>query len=355
MPIVADSYDLVVGVDTHAASHTVALIRCPTGAELAQARFPTSRAGLGRLAGWITRRAGDAAVLVVIEGAGSYGAVLCRRLQAAGWPVAEAPRLGAAQFRGVGKTDALDAARIGRAVLGLEVERLRIPRATGVREALRVLVVAREEMTAEKTRATNALTALVRTVDLGVDARRPLSLGQVRVIAAWRTRIEPLEIAIARAEAIRLARRVLALTEELRDNEALLVALVTEHAPALLRLTGVGPVVAATVLVAWSHPGRVRSEAALAALAGTCPIPASSGNTVRHRLNRGGDRRLNRAIATIAMVRTRMDPDTRAYVARRTTEGRTKKEIKRALKRYITRQLFRTLQAQPPTSLARAA
>ena len=116
----------------------------------------------------------------------------------------------------------------------------------------------------------------------------------------------------------------------------------------MLELTGVGAIVAATVLVAWSHPGRVRSEAALASLAGTCPIPASSGNTVRHRLNRGGDRRLNRALTTIVIVRMRIDPTTRAYVARRRAEGRTTKEIMRSLKRYITRQLFRTLATAHP-------
>lgn len=112
-------------------------------------------------------------------------------------------------------------------------------------------------------------------------------------------------------------------------------------------MPGVGPVVAATVLVAWSHPGRVRSEAALTSLAGTCPIPASSGHTVRHRLNRGGDRTLNRVIHTVALVRMRCDADTRAYVNKRTAQGRTKKEIMRCLKRYITRQLFRALAPKP--------
>ena len=111
---------------------------------------------------------------------------------------------------------------------------------------------------------------------------------------------------------------------------------------------GVGAVVAATVLIAWSHAGRVRSEAAFASLAGTCPVPASSGNTVRYRLNRGGDRRLNRAWTTIVIVRMRMDPLTCGYVERRRAEGRTTKEIMRSLKRYITRQLFRTLAAPHP-------
>ena len=110
-------------------------------------------------------------------------------------------------------------------------------------------------------------------------------------------------------------------------------------------MPGIGAVTAAVVLCVWSHPGRVRSEAALAQIAGTCPIPASSGNTVRHRLNRGGDRRPNWALSTIVLTRMRADPDTRAYVERRTAEGKTTREIRRCLKRYTTRQIYRTLTA----------
>ena len=249
---------------------------------------------------------------------------------------------------GTGKSDALDAVRIARAVLGTPVDGLRIPRAGGVRDALRVLVVAREQMTTERSRAVNALTALLRTIDLGVDARRPLSKSQIRSIAGWRGRTEGIAERTARAEAVRLARRILALDIELADNRATLTELTRQVAPQLLALPGVGAVVAGSVMLAWSHPGRVRSEAALASLAGTCPIPASSGNTTRHRLNRGGDRRLNKVITTIALTRMARDPRTRAYVARKTTEGRTKKEIMRSLKRYITREIYRTLAAAQP-------
>ena len=147
---------------------------------------------------------------------------------------------------------------------------------------------------------------------------------------------------------MRLAKRIRALDAELVDNRKSLDALVKTNAPELAAAVGVGAVVAATVLIAWSHAGRVRSEAAFASLAGTCPVPASSGNTVRYRLNRGGDRRLNRALTTIVIVRMRVDPQTRAYVERRRGEGRTTKEIMRSLKRYVTRQLFRTLAAAHP-------
>jgi transposase len=120
--------------------------------------------------------------------------------------------------------------------------------------------------------------------------------------------------------------------------------LVQATAPWLLEVPGVGPLSAAQVLVSWSHAGRFRSEAAFAALAGTNPIPASSGQVTRHRLNRGGDRQLNRALHTILLVRLRTDPDTRAYVARRTAEGKSRRDAKRCLRRVIARQLFRLLE-----------
>ena len=144
--------------------------------------------------------------------------------------------------------------------------------------------------------------------------------------------------------ATRLAGRVTDLDVELKSNRDQLTAIVTDRAPHLLALTGVGAVTAAVVLCAWSHPGRVRSEAAMAQIAGTCPIPASSGNTVRHRLNRGGDRRLNWAFNTVVLTRMRTDPATRDYVARRTAEGKTSREIRRCLKRYTTRQIYRNPQ-----------
>jgi transposase len=351
-PIVSDEYECVIGVDTHAATHSFAVVAGATGAVLANATFPTSPGGLVRAQSWMDRRSAGASTLVVVEGTGSFGAILTEKLLGAGRVVVEAARMPAGDRRGKGKSDELDAARIARAVLGSAIEDLRTPRTLGAdraRVAMRVLVVAREQMTSERTRAINALTALVRTIDLGIDARRPLTPRQLSTIAAWRDRAEDLSSVTCRREAVRLARRVQTLDDDLAANRAAITELVQDAAPQLLELTGVGAVVAASILIAWSHPGRVRSDAALASLAGTCPIPASSGNTTRHRLNRGGDRRLNRALTTITIVRMRVDPATRAYVARRRAEGRTTKEIMRCLKRYITRQLFRTLTITHPT------
>ncbi|ETZ38604.1 transposase IS116/IS110/IS902 family protein [Mycobacterium intracellulare MIN_052511_1280] len=278
----------------------------------------------------------------------SYPAGLAERVSNGGLPVAEPSVMPAAQCRGVGKTDALDAVRIARSVLAADTSRLRQPRATGRRVALRILVVAREQMVAERTRMINALTALLRTIDLGLDVRKALSHSQFKIIATWRERNEDAIVRTCRQEAIRLAKRIVDLDAELVDNRKGLDAIVEDLAPELCELPGVGSVVAASVLTAWSHPGRVRSESAFAALAGTCPIPASSGNTLRHRLNRGGDRRLNRALTTVVIVRMRTHAPTKVYVARRRAEGRTTKEIMRSLKRYITRQLYRTLAAAHP-------
>ena len=181
-------------------------------------------------------------------------------------------------------------------------------------------------------------------VDLGIDARRPLTATQIVTIAAWRTRDENLATATARGEATRLAKRVAALDTELKDITKRITDLVRQSpAGTLLDQPGIGPVTAAVALTAWSHLVRLSSEAAFARLAGVSPIPASSGNTVRHRINRGGDRRLNRALHMAIVTRMRMDPRTRAYVERRTAEGRSLREIRRCLKRYLAREIYRHL------------
>lgn len=197
----------------------------------------------------------------------------------------------------------------------------------------------------ERTATINALTALLRTVALGIDARSRLTSSQIGQVLSWRARTtDDIATATARSEAIRLAKRVHSLDAELSANQHQMKAML-EASPAapLLEEPGIGPITAAVAYTAWSHPGRVRSEAAFACLAGVNPIPASSGNTTRHRLNRGGDRRLNRALHMATVSRMQHDPDTRAYVERRQAQGRTRKEIRRCLKRYLARQLYRAL------------
>ncbi|MGH3434833.1 MAG: IS110 family transposase [Sciscionella sp.] len=356
MTIVAHAHSFVIGVDTHVRSHAFAILAGATGELVASEQFPATVAGLSRAVGWVARRTGgDLAALWVIEGVATYGARLARIAAEASYEVVEAGRMDARAHRGTGKSDPLDARRIAASVLSLDRTELRRPRAdSGARAALRVLVTAREHMTTERTAAVNALTALLRVSELGMDARNALTGKQITAVAGWRTRADELAVATARAEAVRLAKRILVLDAELAGNQANLHALIKDSkAAALLDKTGIGPVTAAVVLTVWSHPGRVRSEAAFAALAGVNPIPASSGNTVRHRLNRGGDRRLNRALHMAVITRMTHDPGTRAYVERRRAEGRTTKEIRRALKRYLARQIYRTLEAlhTEPTAL----
>ena len=349
MAIVAHTHSFVIGVDTHARNHAVSLLACPHGEVIGEATFPATAAGLLRAVAWAGRRTGgDLTALWVVEGTGTYGARLARTAADAGYTVVEAPQMNARANRGIGKSDPLDARRIAAAALPLDHSHLRTPRADdGVRAAIRVLLASRTHMSTERTATINALTALLRVADLGVDARRPLTATQVTTIAAWRARRgEGLATATARGEATRLAKRVCALDLELKDLTKRITDLVRQSpARVLLDQPGIGPVTAAVAMTAWSHLGRIRSEAAYASLAGVNPIPASSGNTVRHRINRGGDRRLNRALHMAVVTRMRMDPRTRTYVERRTGEGRTQREIRRCLKRYLAREIYRRLNA----------
>ncbi|QDY66478.1 IS110 family transposase [Glutamicibacter halophytocola] len=357
MSIVAHSHSFVVGVDTHARKHVYALIDTITGALLDTNDFPTSATGINRAIAWVSRRTEAATnTLWVIEGAATYGAILAGVIAARNFQVVEAPFMGKRQ-KGAGKSDVIDAHRMATAVLGLQEEKLRQPRANeGIRQGLRILLSARESMTHERTRAVNALNALVRANPLGVDARQKLNVTQIGEISRWREREEELSLKIARAEAVRLAKHVSTLDEQLKNNESQLDELVrASEASALLNETGFKAITAAKCLVAWSHAGRVRSEAAFAALAGTSPIPASSGNTSRHRLNRGGDRTLNSALHMVAVTCMAHDRTTREYVEKRRAEGKTDREIRRCLKRYLARRVFKILSAVSITKIGASA
>jgi transposase len=340
MAIVADHYSYVVGVDTHAANHHYALIAAGTGAVLDTAAFPTTRAGLARAADWIGRRtAGNVSgVLISVEGTRSYGAQLTGLLLQAGYRVVDAPA--PKRDRGAAKNDPLDAITAARGALPKSVDRLADARTGEVATVLQTLLTARNAMTGERTRAINALVALLRLHDLGIDARTKPGRPVITQVSRWRARNEPLALATARAEAVRLATRILALDVEIKTNQAALRATVAATVPTLLELPGVGPVNAAIVLTAWSHPGRVRNREAFARLGGACPLQVASGNRSEHRLNRSGDRQLNKALHVIATTRMRHDARTRDYTARRTAEGLTTRRIRRCLKRYIANELY---------------
>jgi transposase len=344
MTTVAEVVDAVVGGDTHADTHTLQ-IALPSSVEIATASFRATPAGLTEAVGWIAEHAPGPRVVVGLEGTRSYGVALERVLTAAGMPVIEVERPARASRRGRGKSDAIDARHAVLQVLAMDADRLPTPRADGDREALRILLGARRDLTTSKTAWSNQLTALLRGGDdddrqlLGRWTHTLLQRITRRRHAPGQTR----EQVVRREEATRLAKAILAAEHDLKTNLAQLRGLVDDLAPGLLHRVGIGPVSAAQALVSFSHPGRIHNEAAFAALAGASPLEASSGRTVRHRLNRGGDRALNRALHDIATTRMRCDPRTRAYVQRRQADGKTTREIRRCLKRYIARELFRTL------------
>lgn len=216
----------------------------------------------------------------------------------------------------------------------------------GIRSALRVLLVGAPGDGSPPHRGPECVDRGCAQFSLGLDARKPLTDAQDQEIANWRLRAAgDAATSTIRGGARRLALSVLALMEQLEDNHVALAAHVSELAPRLQKIRGLGAVTGAILLAAYSHKGRIRNEAAFASLAGAAPLQASSGNTTRHRLNRHGDRQLNRALDVIAQVRMSCDAKTKDYVDRRTAEGKSRREIRRSLKRYIVRQLFRPLNA----------
>jgi transposase len=343
--MLAECVDAVVGVDTHRDTHQVE-IAYPSGTSIATITISNDSAGYAELLAWIVRHAPGPRVAVSIEGTRSYGAGLARAVTAAGLLVIECEQPHRKQRRGRGKSDPIDAHLAVLTALRLDADRLPTPRADGDRDALRILLGARHELTTTSTGQTNRLRALLLDGD---DTDRQTARGALTdaTLASLARRRAPHQAsrdqAVRHAEIRRLALALREATRALKANRTQLQAIVDELAPGLTSQRGIGPVSAAQAIVSFSHPGRCRNDAAFAALAGTSPLEASSGRTVRHRLNRGGDRALNRAIHTIALTRMRSCPKTRAYVARRTAEGKTPREIRRCLKRYIARQLYRTL------------
>jgi transposase len=330
------------GVDTHTDVHVAAIVD-DTGRILGSDSFPTTSAGFGRLLAWM--RSFGAVAQVGVEGTGAYGAGLARFLTEAGVGVVEVDRPNRQLRRARGKSDTIDAEHAARAVLSGEATGIPKTR-TGAVECVRALRVVRRSAVAARTAAGNQLTNLVLTApeELRAELRGLTTVKLVVTASAFRPG-EPVTVTAATKLAMReAARRHQALSAEVARLEAAIGPLITGTAPELLALKGVGVNVAAALLVtAGDNPGRLHSEAAFAHLCGVAPLPASTGRTTRHRLNRGGDRQANNALWRIALVRMSVDPDTRAYVARRTTEGLSKREIIRCLKRYIAREVFAAL------------
>ena len=345
---------VTVGVDTHLDVH-VAHAKDALGRRLATVSIPTTPAGYRDLLAW-ARGLGEVDAWGV-EGTGCYGAALARFLVVHGQVVLEVNRPDRQARRRRGKSDPVDAEAAARAVQAGEVTA--VPKASsGYVEMLRSLRVARATAVKARTQAINALKALVVTApaDLREQLRGRSATMLVREAAGLRP--GPLDDPTAAAKlALRtLARRHQALSAEITTLDTELDRLVAKAAPGLVARFGIGPDSAGALLVAaGDNPDRLRSDAAFSMLCGSSPIQASSGKTIRHRLNRGGDRQANAALHRIVVVRLRWHQPTKDYMARRLTQGKSKKEIIRCLKRYVAREVFAVLNQMDQDALTPAA
>ena len=342
-----DQINVAGGVDTHSDGHVAAVID-DIGRILGTASFPVSAGGYQDLLAWMggfgkVRRVG-------VEGTGTYGAGLTRFMSAAKVEVIEVNRPNRQLRRRRGKSDATDAEAAARAALNGEATA--IPKSgDGPVEAIRVFQVTRRSAMKARTQAANQIRAII------VTAPEPLrerlyglnTNARVKVCARFRpgTNLTDPISAVKRALQL-LALRHQALSDEITELDAVIAGLCAKANPALLAATGVGPEVAATLLTAaGDNPDRMRSQGSFAALCGASPVEASSGKTIRHRLNQGGNRQANNALWWIAFIRLSCDDRTKAYAARRRSEGKSDREIIRCLKRYIAREIFRLL-VNPP-------
>jgi transposase len=345
--MVAEMVDHVVGVDTHRDEHVLAVVAAAAGALVAGCSVAANGSGYRQALRFAEHYAAGRR-LWAIEGSGHYGAGLARYLGERGETVLEVGRSRGGERRLRGKDDELDALGAARAALASEA--LALPRSGERREALRLLLVARGSAVDVRREALVQLRSVIVTAPDHL--RRQLRGLPLSKLLERSSRLRRSSSASADELATRLvlrslARRVEAATVEAGELEREILTHVRALAPRLLDEPGVGPIVAAQLLVAWSHRGRLRSESAFARLAGVAPIPASSGQTSRQRLSRGGDRQLNRALHTVVLHRRQHDPATKAYIARRIAEGKTRRDATRLLKRYVARHLFRLLQQEP--------
>jgi transposase len=331
-----------LGVDTHRDEH-VAVAIDQLGLRLGDRYIATTTKGYADLERWAMGQ--GEIVAFGVEGTGSYGAGLARFLATHGHIVIEVSRPDRSTRRRLGKSDPIDAEAAARAVLA-GVAKGNPKAGNDSVEMLRMLKSTKDSAIKARTQAINQMKAFVVTAPL--ELRQKLrGLSSSRLVArcvAFRSGVLDTSVAVAKHTLRSLARRHRQLTSEIREIETELGRLTSETAPALVNTFGVGPNTAATLLItAGSNPERLRSESAFAALCGVAPIPASSGNTHRHRLSRGGDRQANAAIHQIVIVRLCHDERTRQYMDRRVREGMKKTEIIRCLKRYVAREVFALL------------
>ena len=313
---------------------------------VAEGRFPATADGYDEAVMVVDGHSVDTERAWVIEGSAAYGRGLAVALGRRGEWVIEFDRPTRKTKDGA-KSDALDAVRAAREMLGRK--RLSEPRAhDGLREAIRVHAVTRAGAVRGRTAAINELKALIVTADdaLRAELRGLRTSGQVTTCAKFRDRpSSAVHEQATRATMRSLAQRIQLLDAEVDLHDRVLRELIDDAAPQLIVERGIGYITAAQFYLSWSHPGRCHSEAAFARLGGVSPVPATSGqNQTRHRLNRGGDRQLNRALYLVAVTKQRCDPATRAYIARRVAEGKTEREAIRCIKRFLARRVWRLLE-----------
>jgi transposase len=347
MPLITPdeaAHEVTGGVDTHQDTHTAAVIDV-VGRVLGTQQFPATPAGYTALLTWM--RALGRLGRVGVEGTGAYGAGLSRLLRDQDVTVIEVDRPDRKTRRFQGKSDPIDA--IQAAKTALAGERTGVPKQRDGRvEALRNLRVARRSAIDQRADTQRQIKTLIVTAadDLRAQLRHLSITKLVATCANLRPeRADAGSPATATKIALRsLARRHQQLSTEIADLDEVLDPLTTAINPGLRAANGVGTDVAGQLLVtAGENHDRLASEPAFAMLCGVAPIPASSGKTTRHRLNRGGDRQANKALYRVVLCRLRWDPDTRAYAERRTKEGLSKKEIIRCLKRYVARELYQLI------------
>lgn len=353
MPQDSTDVAIIVGVDTHNDIH-VAVAIDTLGRRQGQLTVPATAAGYQQLHRWALNLGPNHGFGV--EGTGSYGAGLARYLHRHGAHIIEVNRPDRATRHRLGKSDPIDAEAAARAVLA--------GTATGTPkhgddyvEMIRILKLTRDSAVKSQTQATNQVRAVLVTAppQLREALQHLPRVALLQRCAALRVGELITPLAAAKHALRLLARRALALRAEAKALRAHLTELTAAACPALVELTGIGPDSAAALLIsAGDNPQRLRSEAAFAALCGTNPVPASSGKTTRYRLNRGGDRQANAALHRAVVTRMHWHEPTQAYVQRRTTEGKTKPEIMRCLKRYLARQVYRCILPAPVSEKAPA-
>ncbi|MFL5021739.1 MAG: IS110 family transposase [Microvirga sp.] len=335
-----DPAEIIIGIDTHKEAHAAVAIN-GLGARLGAMTLLASSRGYHEMESW-AQSLGPVRAFG-IEGTGSYGAGLARFLQERGHNVIEVNRPNRQIRHQHGKNDPLDAENAARAVLSGQA-RAAPKSGTSSVEMIRHLKVARDTAVKSRTQAmvtlktiiVNAPAALRESLD-GLTGKMTL----IRHLAALRPGAMTSPTASAKATLRALARRWLMLDAEIKSHDADLDTLTTACAPTLKEAHGMSTGTAAEMLIlVGDNPERIRSEAAFAKLCGACPIPASSGKTSRHRLNRGGHRQANAALYRVVIIRMRSHPPTLDYVRRRTAEGKGKMEIIRCLKRFVAREIF---------------